>query len=82
MGRSTRSLRSAARSNGRRPHERRKQAVSVAEGAGSAVITDNIFQDMGKGAVLGFEWEKQVSDELAGDNSRYGQLTIERNRIS
>ncbi|WP_310380020.1 TIGR03808 family TAT-translocated repetitive protein [Rhizobium sp. 1399] len=57
-------------------------AVSVAEGAGSAVITDNIFQEMGKGAVLGFEWEKQVSDELADGSSRYGQLTVERNRIS
>jgi len=57
-------------------------AVSVAEGAGSAVITDNIFQEMGKGAVMGFEWEKQVSDELADNNSRYKQLTVERNRIS
>jgi uncharacterized secreted repeat protein (TIGR03808 family) len=57
-------------------------AVSVAEGAGSAVITDNIFQEMGKGAVMGFEWEKQVSDELADNNSRYKQLTVDRNRIS
>jgi hypothetical protein len=31
---------------------------------------------------MGFEWEKQVSDELADNNSRYKQLTVERNRIS
>ncbi|OWW02700.1 Tat protein [Rhizobium sp. R72] len=58
-------------------------AVSVAEDAGTAVITDNVFQETSGGAVLGFEWDKKVSGELAAtDSSRYPQLTIERNRIS
>ena len=57
--------------------------VSVARGAGTAVITDNVFQETGDGAVLGFEWDKQVSGELANTGSSlYEQLTVERNHIS
>jgi uncharacterized secreted repeat protein (TIGR03808 family) len=57
-------------------------AVSVADGAGTAVITDNVFQETAEGGVLGFQWEKKVSGELAGGGSRYAQLTVERNRVS
>ncbi|MDP9812532.1 putative secreted repeat protein (TIGR03808 family) [Rhizobium tibeticum] len=58
-------------------------AVSVAKGAGTAVITDNVFQETPDGAVLGFEWDKKVSGELAtAGSSPYGQLTVERNRTS
>ncbi len=58
-------------------------AVSVAQGAGTAVITDNVFQETHDGAILGFEWDKRVSGELATTgSSRFAQLTIERNRIS
>lgn len=58
-------------------------AVSVAEGAGSAVITDNVFQETADGAVLGFEWVKKVTGELAAaGDAAYPQLTIERNRVS
>ncbi|TCU19198.1 TIGR03808 family TAT-translocated repetitive protein [Rhizobium sullae] len=58
-------------------------AVSVAEGAGAALIADNIFQDMTEGAVFGFEWEKKVSGDLTKTGSaRYPHLTIERNRNS
>ncbi|WP_051321169.1 TIGR03808 family TAT-translocated repetitive protein [Rhizobium mesoamericanum] len=58
-------------------------AVSVAEGAGAAVITDNVFQETVDGAVLGFEWNTKVSGELATPgSSRFAQLTVERNRIS
>ncbi|MFB2605742.1 TIGR03808 family TAT-translocated repetitive protein, partial [Rhizobium phaseoli] len=57
-------------------------AVSVADGAGTAVITDNVFQETRDGAVLGFAWEKKVSGELADGGSPYAQLTIERNRVS
>ncbi|MGV4792637.1 TIGR03808 family TAT-translocated repetitive protein [Rhizobium sp. F40D2] len=56
-------------------------AVSVADGAGTAVITDNVFQETAEGAVLGFQWEKKVSDEMAG-GAPYKQLTVERNRVS
>ncbi|KPH10346.1 TIGR03808 family TAT-translocated repetitive protein [Rhizobium acidisoli] len=57
-------------------------AVSVADGAGTAVITDNVFQETAKGAVLGFQWEKKVSAEMAGGGAPYKQLTVERNRVS
>ena len=58
-------------------------AVSVAQGAGTAVITDNLFQETRDGAVLGFEWDKKVSGELAATGSSlYEQLTVERNHIS
>ncbi len=57
-------------------------AVSVAAGAGTAVITDNVFQETTDGAVLGFEWEKKVSGEMADGGSPYAQLTVERNRVS
>ncbi|OWV92511.1 Tat protein [Rhizobium sp. R635] len=57
-------------------------AVSVADGAGTAVITDNVFQETSEGAVLGFQWEKKVSGELASGGSPYAKLTVERNRTS
>ncbi|MEX2691396.1 TIGR03808 family TAT-translocated repetitive protein [Rhizobium mongolense] len=58
-------------------------AVSVAQGSGTAVITDNVFQEMIEGAVLGFEWEKKVSGDLTQAGSeRYPHLIIERNRTS
>lgn len=58
-------------------------AISVVDGAGSVAITDNVFQEIADGAVLGFEWNKKVSGELAtAGQARYPQLTVERNRIS
>lgn len=57
-------------------------AVSVADGAGTAVITGNVFQEMSDGAIFGFEWDKKVSGDLAkADSERYPRLTIEQNRI-
>jgi uncharacterized secreted repeat protein (TIGR03808 family) len=57
-------------------------AVSVVDGAGTAVITDNVFQETAGGAVLGFAWDKKMTGELAAGASGYPQLTVERNRIS
>jgi uncharacterized secreted repeat protein (TIGR03808 family) len=56
--------------------------VSVVDGIGTTVITDNVFQDTPEGAVLGFKWDKKVSGELATGAGGYPQLTIERNRVS
>jgi len=55
--------------------------VSVADGAGSALISDNLFQEMEKGAIMGFRWDKPASRDLAAGNSEFPQLTIERNRV-
>lgn len=58
-------------------------AVSVVDGVGPAVIADNVFQDVSEGAVVGFEWTKAVSGDLAaGGAERYAHLTVERNRTS
>jgi len=56
-------------------------AVSVAPGAGSAAITGNLIAGAKRGAIVGMEWDKQVSGDLAEDGaSRYPQLTIANNR--
>lgn len=56
-------------------------AVSVVEGAGSAVISDNLFQQAEKGAVLGFRWDKPTTGDLTVKGSEeFPQLTIEKNR--
>jgi uncharacterized secreted repeat protein (TIGR03808 family) len=57
-------------------------AVSVADGAGTAVITDNVFQETAGGAVVGFAWDKKMSGELADGAGGYAHLTVERNRVS
>jgi uncharacterized secreted repeat protein (TIGR03808 family) len=57
-------------------------AVSVADGAGTAVIADNIFEAMKDGAVFGYAWEKKVSGDLTkSGGSAYPHLTVERNRV-
>lgn len=56
--------------------------VSVAEGAGSAIITDNLISEADKGSILAMKWTEAVSDDLAGlDKSPYPQLTLRDNRI-
>ncbi|PZM17222.1 TIGR03808 family TAT-translocated repetitive protein [Rhizobium tubonense] len=56
-------------------------AVSVADGAGSAVISDNLFEDAAKGAIVGFLWDKAASADLVTASSSFRNLTIERNRL-
>jgi hypothetical protein len=59
-------------------------AVSIADGAGSAVIAGNVFQGMTGGAVIGHRWKNPATAELGrgGDAARaYPLLTIEGNRL-
>ncbi len=57
--------------------------VTVVEGAGSALISDNVISGASNGAVLGMRWEKPASGDLArGGASRFPNLTVERNRVS
>ena len=53
-------------------------AVSVVDGVGSAVIADNVFQEISEGAVVGFEWTKAVSGDL--DHGRRRTLRPSRRR--
>lgn len=57
--------------------------VSVVEGAGSTVISDNIISGALNGAIVGYRWQDAVTGDLGnGDNDGYDHLAIERNRIS
>jgi len=56
-------------------------AVSVARGAGTAVIADNLISGARIGAILGMEWKKPVTGELGNDAARYAQLSIGGNRV-
>lgn len=56
-------------------------AVSVAEGAGAALIADNMFQETPGGAVVGFRWNEPASGDLAAAGGEaFVHLTVERNR--
>ncbi len=57
-------------------------AVSVAPGAGAAVIADNMISEARSGAIVGMEWKKPVTGDLAKDGAaRYAQLSIAGNRV-
>jgi uncharacterized secreted repeat protein (TIGR03808 family) len=58
-------------------------AVSVVEGAGSAVISDNMIAGAPKGAVVGMRWEEAATGDLALSGAgKFPQLLVERNRVS
>ena len=57
-------------------------AVSVVEDAGGALISDNIFDGMEDGAILGFRWHDRATGELIDGKERFAHLTIEGNRLS
>ncbi len=57
--------------------------ISVAPGAGSAIISDNMISDVREGAILGSEWNDIVTGDLAlAGSAAYPQLTIERNHTT
>jgi uncharacterized secreted repeat protein (TIGR03808 family) len=56
--------------------------VSVAPGAGSVVIADNLISEARRGAIVGMEWDKTVTGDLSKDGAaRYAQLSIGGNRV-
>ena len=56
--------------------------VSVVPGAGAAVIADNLISEVRRGAIVGMEWKKPVTGDLAKeDAARYAQLSIVGNRV-
>ena len=58
-------------------------AVTVAEGAGTALITNNIFESTKDGAVIGYRWKAPATTELGrGDGQAFKHLTIAGNRVS
>jgi uncharacterized secreted repeat protein (TIGR03808 family) len=58
-------------------------AVTVVEGAGSAVISDNVISEASKGAILGYRWSDAVTADMAVEgNAGFAHLTVERNHVS
>jgi uncharacterized secreted repeat protein (TIGR03808 family) len=56
-------------------------AVSVVEGAGSALIADNLIAGAERGAILGMRWAEPVTGDLAEDGAEaFPHLTIRGNR--
>jgi uncharacterized secreted repeat protein (TIGR03808 family) len=56
--------------------------VSVAPGAGTSLISDNLIGGARLGAIVGMEWKKPVTGDLAKEGAeRYTQLTINNNRV-
>ncbi|MEI9405101.1 TIGR03808 family TAT-translocated repetitive protein [Mesorhizobium argentiipisi] len=57
--------------------------VSVVEGAGTAVISDNLIDGAKNGAIVGQRWADPVTGDLAkASDSGYAHLTVERNKVS
>jgi hypothetical protein len=53
----------------------------VVKGVGSALITDNLIE-ASQGAIVGMEWEKQVTGDMAKDGpGGYANLTLSGNRV-
>ncbi|MBD9371418.1 TIGR03808 family TAT-translocated repetitive protein [Rhizobium sp. ARZ01] len=55
-------------------------AVTVVEGAGSALISGNIFEETPQGAIAGYRWNERATGELSDEPERFAHITIERNR--
>ncbi|MGI2033316.1 TIGR03808 family TAT-translocated repetitive protein [Rhizobium panacihumi] len=56
-------------------------AVSVAVGAGSAIIASNLFERVTEGGVIGYRWHDVASRELALDATEFSHLTVTGNRV-
>jgi uncharacterized secreted repeat protein (TIGR03808 family) len=56
-------------------------AVSVAAGAGSAVIAGNLISGSRRGAIVGMDRHTAVTGELVNDSGRFAHLSISGNRV-
>ena len=58
-------------------------AVSVVEGTGTAVISDNVIDETPNGAIVGHRWTEAVTGDLAHEGATgFPGLLIERNHSS
>ncbi len=56
--------------------------VSVVEGAGEALIRDNIVDGASDGAIVGYRWNDRVGDALGEGDASFPHLTIAGNRTA
>ena len=58
-------------------------AVSVVEGTGTVVISDNVINETPSGAIVGHRWTEAVTGDLAREGAAgFPGLLIERNHVS
>ncbi len=58
-------------------------AVTVADGAGAAVITGNVIEGAKRGAVMGHKWAEIATGDLAAEGAEgFAHLTVAGNRVS
>ncbi|PCI04308.1 MAG: TIGR03808 family TAT-translocated repetitive protein [Hyphomicrobiales bacterium] len=55
--------------------------VTVIEGTGPAIISQNLFSGITDGAIIGYRWQEPVTSDLI-DGSSFPNLQIERNQTS
>ena len=55
--------------------------VSVATGAGTAVIAGNLIAAVTRGAIVGMDFAKAVTGDLVKEPTRFAQLQISGNRV-
>ncbi len=55
--------------------------VSVAPGAGTTLIANNLIADARLGAIVGMEWKKPVADLTQAGATRYAQLSVSGNQV-
>jgi len=56
--------------------------VSIAPGAGSVLIANNVIAEVRRGAVVGMERGKFVTGDLSkGGSERFANVTISANRV-
>lgn len=55
-------------------------AVSVVEGARTAVITDNVISQTENGAIVGYRWREPASGDLARRPENWPHLTVAGNK--
>jgi uncharacterized secreted repeat protein (TIGR03808 family) len=56
-------------------------AVSVVNGAGTAVITGNLISGASRGAIVGMDHANAVTGDLSQEPARYANLQISGNRV-
>ena len=56
-------------------------AVSVASGAGTAVIAGNLIAGATRGAIVGMDFAQAVTGDLIKEPTRFANLQISGNRV-
>lgn len=56
--------------------------ISVVEGVGPAIVTDNIIQDATNGGIVGHSWADITVKDLAASAADYPNFTIQGNRVN